>query len=46
MEQMIARWIRETQLEYELAKKNINTFKMVQMKRLLRELSILREKLL
>lgn len=46
MEQMIARWIRETRSEYELAKKNLNTFKMVQMKKLLRELSLLREKLL
>ncbi len=34
MEEMIAKWIRETQREYEKAKLNQNAFKMIQMSKL------------
>ncbi len=45
MEEMIARWIRETIAEFNLAKENGNLFKMHQMKALLDGLKDLREKL-
>lgn len=46
MEEMISRWIRETQKERELAKQNQNLFKMSQMYRLERALDEMRRKLL
>ena len=44
MEEMIARWIRETRLEYEKAKMNQNVFKMSQMVNLIEGLKDLRDK--
>lgn len=46
MEEMIARWIRETILEYEKAKQNQNFYQMNQMVRLERALREMRRKLL
>lgn len=46
MEEMIARWIRETRIEYEKAKNNVNAFKMNQMLELLEGLKQMRVKLL
>lgn len=46
MEEMISRWIRETIREYEMAKANQNTFKMMEMWRLERALITMRDKLL
>lgn len=45
MEEMIARWIRETKLEYEKAKINQNIFKMIQMSKLIDSLKDIRDKL-
>lgn len=45
MEEMIARWIRETILERENAKANQNVFKMLQMQRLERALLDMRDRL-
>jgi hypothetical protein len=45
MEEMIARWIRETISEIERAKKNQNLFKMKQMEMLLKGLRRLRDEL-
>lgn len=41
MEEMIARWLRETIREYEVAKVNQKTFKMLQMWRLERALILI-----
>lgn len=46
MEEMIARWIRETIAEYEKAKISHNLFKMVEMKVLKEALQNMRDKLL
>jgi len=46
MEEMIARWIRETKFEYEKAKLNQNIFKMIQMTKLIDSLKDLRDKLI
>jgi hypothetical protein len=46
MEEMIARWIRETKQEYETAKKNVNAYKMRQMTELLEALYDMRENLI
>lgn len=45
MEEMIARWIKETLNEYERAKLNQNLFKMDQMRELLNALRGIRDKL-
>lgn len=45
MDEMIARWIRETRIEYERTKSNQNIFKMIQMNKLEIELKMLRERL-
>jgi hypothetical protein len=45
MEEMIARWIRETKFEYDKAKRHQNVFKMVQMKKLEFELKYMRKRL-
>ena len=45
MEEMVARWIRETRLEYEKAKLNQNAFKMIQMGKLELELKHMRARL-
>lgn len=45
MEEMLARWIRETLSELEKAKKNQNYYKAKQMLRLIRELRDLRDRL-
>jgi methionine synthase II (cobalamin-independent) len=42
---MIARWIRETRLEYERAKLNQNAFKMIQMSELEDALKEMRDRL-
>ncbi len=46
MEEMIARWLRETIREYDVARAIQNTFKMLQMWRLERALVVMRDKLL
>ena len=46
MEEMIARWIRETQKEYERAKNNQNLFKMKEMDALDRALRRMRDDLI
>ena len=46
MEEMIARWIRETDLEYYKAKNNQNVLRMNQMHLLRKELVNLKAKLL
>jgi hypothetical protein len=46
MEVMIARWIRETIIEYEIAKKNLNFFRMNEMHLLETALRRMRDKLL
>jgi len=46
MEEMIARWIRETRMEYERAKRNQNFFKMVQMSKLIDSLKEMRDRLI
>jgi hypothetical protein len=46
MEEMIARWIRETLAEYEKAKQNQNLYKMNEMHELKTALMNMREKLL
>lgn len=46
MEEMISRWIRETRLEHEKAKKTQNLYKMNEMFRLERALTNMRHKLL
>lgn len=46
MENLINKWIRETQLEYNIAKDNQNLHKMYEMKRLKNGLINLRDKLL
>lgn len=45
MEEMIARWIRETLYELEKAKKNESLYKMYEMTRLHLALKAMREKL-
>lgn len=45
MEEMIARWMRETRQEYEKAKLNQNAFKMIQMSKLELELKHMRARL-
>ena len=45
MEEMIAKWIRETKLEYEKAKRAQNLFKMIQMSELEDALKEIRDKL-
>lgn len=45
MEEMIARWIRETKLEYEKAKKDQNLFRMIQMSELEEALKEMRDRL-
>jgi len=45
MEEMISRWVREVMAEKQKALTNQNTFKLIQMRRLLQELYILRTKL-
>ncbi len=45
MEEMIARWIRETLYELERAKQNENLFKMYEMKRLHLALVAMRDRL-
>lgn len=46
MEEMIAKWIRETIAEFERAKKNQNFFQMHQMKLLKEALEKMRDNLL
>ncbi len=46
MEEMIARWIRETGLEYEKALKNQNLFRMKEMDRLTKALRSMRDNLM
>lgn len=45
MNEMFSKWIQETINEYEKAKMSVNYFKMRQMKILLYELRLLRDKL-
>ena len=45
MDEMIAKWIRETKNEYEKAKLNQNVFKMIQMSELEDALKEMRDKL-
>jgi hypothetical protein len=46
MEEMIARWIRETRVEYEKSRLNQNFFKMMQMSKLIDSLKDIRDKLI
>lgn len=46
MEQLIAKWIKETTTEYQRAKDNQNLYQMYEMKRLKDGLISLRDKLL
>lgn len=46
MEEMIARWIRETVLEYEKSLKNQNLFRMKEMDRLAKALRSMRDHLM
>lgn len=46
MEELISKWIKETLLEHEKAKKNQNLYKMNEMQRLESGLRALRDKLL
>jgi hypothetical protein len=46
MEEMIVRWIRETLLEEERARKNQNFFKINEMRKLVKALRQMRDKLL
>lgn len=45
MGDLINKWIKETITEFEEAKKDQNYYKMIEMKYLLQELRILRDKL-
>jgi hypothetical protein len=45
MEEMIARWIRETLYEYDQAKKNVNLFRMKEMVILHNSLKLMRDEL-
>ncbi len=46
MEEMIARWIRETRLEYEKALKNQNLYRMKEMDQLTKALRNMRDNLM
>jgi hypothetical protein len=46
MEEMIARWLRETIQRRELAKQNQNLYQVIQMQRLARALEQMRDNLL
>ena len=46
MEEMIARWIRETRVEYERALKNQNLYRMNEMERLIKALRQIRDHLI
>jgi hypothetical protein len=46
MEEMIARWVRETKLEYERALKNQNLFRMKEMDQFAKALRSMRDRLI
>jgi|GEM_PF-2773920 len=46
MEEMIARWIKETRLEYEKALKNQNLYRMKEMDQLTKALRNMRDNLM
>jgi hypothetical protein len=46
MEEMIARWIRETRVEYEKALKNQNLYRMKEMDQLTKALRNMRDNLM